>query len=167
MHLNSNKFNRNVHIFRIFRQLKFHNIGTGGAKRVTEEEIIEIEDFATKRTKPFTSAEQKPTQSTLSVGSFKKPVTVRMGLSQKSSLANLVKRKSTTTTTSASLNANPVRIPESISAAKSPTNDTNSIDTSNPSKPSASPSPAALVQSKPNALSLLSGYVCSDSDESE
>lgn len=149
----------------IFRQLKFHKSSSGGAKRVAEEEILEIEDFATKRTTPLSSAEQKPAQSTLSIGTFKKPANARTGLSQKSSLANLVRRKPTNTTTSTSSSTN--SISETVTAAKPPTNDTNPNDTNNSTKPSASTSIAAPATNKPNALSLLSGYDCSDSDESE
>lgn len=129
--------------------MKFHSGAGGvGVKRVAEEEIIEVEDLGAKQ--PKSSKESEKRSGQLSIGSFKKPV----GLGQKFSLANLVKRK----TTSAS----------SISSSSFGTSTDATNTETNVNKPTNSVSSSQPAPSKPNALSLLSGYDnTSDSDGSE
>lgn len=144
-----------VYLFH-FRQVKFHGSGgSSGLKRVAEEEIIEVEDLAAKQTKPSIETDKKSSQ--FSMGSFKKPQTNRIGLGQKSSLANLVKRKPiapTSTATSATATKN-----ASVTATETVANIPSSAPTAAPLQQ------AAKAASITNALSLLGRYDSnSDSD---
>lgn len=108
---------------------------------MAEEEIIEVEDLASRK---FKSIEEKPKEvATSSI--FKKPPATKVGSTSKSSLTNLVKRK----------------VPPSATETK------NASTTETKSTPSASNSNQSIVVRQPasSALSLLSGY--DDSDESD
>lgn len=139
-----------------FRQVKFQVAKTNGPKRVAEEVIVEVEDMAETAAKQqkFDDATPaaKPIQNKIAIGSFKKPQINRNGFSQKSSLANLVKRKSAVTAT-----ATTATLTSETSTKISST--TSTEISSSASKPTATTT---------NALSLLSGYDnCTDSDDSD
>lgn len=154
-------------IFFLFstRQVKFQSTSNGGVKRVAEEEIVEVEDLAAKQQKTvFSDAAKKG--STLTIGSFKKPQPNRSALSQKSVLANLVKRKPNSTTTSASTSTSSTAEITHKATTESATSSSGSTTQAKPSTTPA-PAPTAVVSNSTNGLSLLSGYDCSDSDESE
>lgn len=142
------------HIY--FRQVKFQGAKTSGPKRVAEEVILEVEDLAAsaKHQKLDDSVSTaKPILNQTSIGTFKKPQTNRNGFSQKSSLANLVKRKTTATTTATATTTTPTS--ETSTKTNSTSTETTS-STSTASKPTT------------NALSLLSGYDNNtDSDDSD
>ncbi|XP_055318782.1 splicing factor YJU2 [Sitodiplosis mosellana] len=129
------------------KQVKFHGSGGSVVKRVAEEQIIEVEDLAAKQSKPTIDTEKKSSQ--FSLGTFKKPQTSRIGFGQKSSLANLVKRKSVTPTSTTT----------SVTVTKNTSVSTTEAVVDKPSPP------PAKVTSTTNALSLLGGYDSnSDSD---
>lgn len=143
----------------IFRQVKFQGAKTAGPKRVAEEVIIEVEDLAAsaKQQKLDESAASttKPMGNQSAIGTFKKPQTNRNGFSQKSSLANLIKRKTPTTATATATTATTV-----ITETPDSTNST--VTASNTSTAAKPPTNTT------NALSLLSGYDnYSDSDDSD
>lgn len=139
-----------------FRQVKFQGAKANGPKRVAEEVIIEVEDLAAsakqqKIDDPISTA--KPIANQTSIGIFKKPQSNRNGLSQKSLLANLVKRKTTVTATATATASS-----ETSTKSNSTATETTS-STSTASKPTTSTT---------NALSLLSGYDNNtDSDDSD
>lgn len=133
--------------------MKFRS-ASSGSKRVAEEEIIEVEDLGSKQPKLNESANKTVSQS--AIGTFKKPQINRGGFGQKSSLANLVKRKSTSTATATS------GASSTTASGSSTKNDTTS------STVAVKPSVDKPATSSTNALSLLSGYDnYTDSDESE
>lgn len=139
-----------------FRQVKFQAAKTNGPKRVAEEVIVEVEDMAETAAKQqkFDDAPPaaKPIENKITIGSFKKPQTNRNGFSQKSALANLVKRKPAVTAT-----ATAATVTSEISTKTSSITSTET--SSSTSKPTATTT---------NALSLLSGYDnCTDSDDSD
>lgn len=85
-----------------FRQVKFQGAKSTGPKRVAEEVIIEVEDLAAQGKQQKlddSAATAKSSVNQTTMGTFKKPQSNRNGFSQKSSLANLVKRKTTVTAT--------------------------------------------------------------------
>lgn len=140
--------------------MKFQGPKTSGPKRVAEEVIIEVEDLAAASAKQQKFDESvsvaRPVASQTAIGTFKKPQINRNGFSQKSSLANLVKRKTTATATSTA--ATTATTGTSETSTKTP-NPTNTVSTSGASKPTTNTT---------NALSLLSGYDnYSDSDDSD
>lgn len=128
--------------------MKFQSTGStsGGTKRVAEEEIIEVEDLAKRQFKPNASNDKSTVPP---LNAFKKPQNNKPSSSGKSSLVNLVKRKVTNSTTSST-----VTLP-----SKSNTESSASKVTAQTSTPVSQPST--------NALSLLSGYDDSDSNESD
>lgn len=135
--------------------MKFHGSNSSGGKRVAEEEIIEVEDMAIKQPKLDAKIEKKPTQ--LTTETFKKPQNNRIKAHHKSSLVNLVKRKSSitsTTTSDRSTTSTAIKLCETVS--------TKTVTPLLSSLSSPSPSPAAVS----NALSMLGGYN-SNSDDSE
>lgn len=151
----------------IFRQVKFQGAKTSGPKRVAEEVIIEVEDLAAsaKQQKLDESATAaKPIGNQAAIGTFKKPQTNRNGFSQRSALANLVKRKTTATATATAT------IPATATTATTATSETT---TKSPNPTNAVTTLGASTATKPttnttNALSLLSGYDnYSDSDDSD
>lgn len=140
----------------VFRQVKFRG-SSSGTKRVAEEEIIEVEDLSAKQQKVDDTTSK--TGSQLTIGTFKKPQINRNALGQKSSLANLVKRKTPSTATSTSTFLTSGTTKTATAAATT----TSSIETV-----SKSPAAPKSASSTPNALSLLSGYDNNtDSDDSE
>lgn len=165
-----------------FRKIKFHGSSATGTKRVAEEEIIEVEDLAVKKHKPNNDSDKRSNQFT--AGTFKKPQVSKIGLNQKSALANLVKRKTpatattatvtatTTTTASATATAtatalSTARATATATATVAAPSRNSQTSESTSSKPAPKPS-TQTAPSAPNALSLLSGYDnYSDSDESE
>lgn len=149
-----------------FRQIKFHGSSATGTKRVAEEEIIEVEDLAVKKHKPNNDSDKRSNQFT--AGTFKKPQVSKIGLNQKSALANLVKRKTPATATTATVTATTTTTATATATATVAAPSRNSqTSESTSSKPAPKPS-TQTAPSAPNALSLLSGYDnYSDSDESE
>lgn len=126
------------------RQVKFQNSVpiSSATKRVAEEEIIEVEDLAKRQYKQNENNDQ-PSGST--VHTFKKPQiskpnTATKSSLVKSSLVNLVKRKTPTAT---------------------------QVSTPNTSQPKEPIKVAVTQPTTANALSLLSGYDDSDSNESD
>lgn len=108
---------------------------------MAEEEIIEVEDLASRK---FKSIEEKPKEvATSSI--FKKPPAKKGASTSKSSLMNLVKRK--------------------VSPAATETKNTSIAATKSTSSASNSNQSTAVSQPTSSALSLLSGY--NDSDESD
>lgn len=149
-----------------FRKIKFHGSSATGTKRVAEEEIIEVEDLAVKKHKPNNDSDKRSNQFT--AGTFKKPQVSKIGLNQKSALANLVKRKTPATATTATVTATTTTTATATATATVAAPSRNSqTSESTSSKPAPKPSTQTAL-SAPNALSLLSGYDnYSDSDESE
>lgn len=127
---------------------------------MAEEVIIEVEDLAASAKQQKlddTTSTAKPTVNQSAIGTFKKPQTNRNGFSQKSSLANLVKRKTpgVATSTATATATTPTATSETSTKPIATSTDTAS-STSTTSKPTT------------NALSLLSGYDNNtDSDESD
>lgn len=146
-----------------FRQVKFQGPKASGPKRVAEEVIIEVEDLAVsakqqKLDDPVSTT--KPIVNQTAIGIFKKPQPNRNGFSQKSSLANLVKRKTTVPAT-----ATATAIASTVTAASETSTKTNSTSTGTTSSTSTVSKP---MTSTTNALSLLSGYDNNtDSDDSD
>lgn len=134
--VNSNQFD--YYLFD-FRQVKFHNSSASNAKkRIAEEEIVEVEDLASKQAKV-----NQPTSS-----GFKKPQNIRNGLNSKLLLSNLVRRKPAASSTCPSESS--VKLSTSLTKAES-------------NEPSSSSS-----QPPASGLSLLSSYSSnSNSDDSE
>lgn len=150
--------------FAFRRQVKFQGAKTSGPKRVAEEVILEVEDLAASAKQQKlddTVPAVKPIANQTTFGSFKKPQN-RNGFSQKSSLANLVKRKTTATVTATATAPTATATATATSTSGTPTDSTNEVlstGTSTASKPTTNTT---------NALSLLSGYDnYSDSDNSD
>lgn len=137
-------------MFMIFRQVKFQSSSTisSGTKRVAEEEILEEENLAKHQYKSYNNDDKPIAQST----NAKKTQTNKPNITIKSTLANLVKRKSTATVTSINKNNT-----ASVETSKNAIKDT---------------LPTQMADNQPStsigtALSLLSGYENSDSNESD
>lgn len=139
----------------IYRQIKFQNKSSGsGIKRVAAEEVLEIEDLSTKQFKPN---ENPKTATNLGLATFAKPAPKKPILSNKASLANLVKRKTPATSTST----------DSAHATSVSNNSSNASNSSAPSASIQSSNTAVTTSNKPNALSLLGSYNDSDSNDSD
>lgn len=137
----------------MWRQVKFRS-SNSGPKRVAEEEIIEVEDLSGKLRKVDDTSDR--IESRLSIGTFKKPQINRSG--QKSTLANLVKRKTTATATATTTST--------ATVTSKPTN--NGETTSSAIPPSVNLIAPKPISNTSNGLSLLSGYDNNtDSDDSE
>lgn len=149
---------------RVLRQVKFQGAKTSGPKRVAEEVILEVEDLAASAEKQQKFDDSvtavKPIVNQTAIGTFKKPQTSRNGFSQKSLMANLVKRKTSATATAT------VTTPTApaMAATAAPENTTKTSSTSTETTSSTS----TVAKPTTNALSLLSGYDNNtDSDDSD
>lgn len=148
-----------------FRQVKFQGAKTSGSKRVAEEVILEVEDLAASAEKQQKFDDSvtavKPIVNQTAIGTFKKPQTSRNGFSQKSLMANLVKRKTpaTATVTATTTTTEPAMPATATSENTTKTSSTRTETTS---------STSTVAKPTTNALSLLSSYDNNtDSDDSD